>query len=469
LCSQIPFRILATWAQGMFAVDAGGLLKQRLLAGIVELESDAIRKEGAGQLLGRVLESEVIESLAVNAGLVGLMSGIELALSAVVLALGAGGLPHVVLLLGAIAITLAIGLRYHRRRIAWTDARLDLTHDLVENMMGHRTRLAQQRPEQWHQGEDGALDRYLGVTRQVDARAAKLVAVVPRGWMLVGLLGLAPAFIAGTASQASLAIAMGGVLLSLRALRKLTLGVASLSGAVVGWRTIATIVRAAERAEIPAGPEAPRCTSSRSSAQPLVDASELVFRYGDRGEPVLRGLTLRVHDGDRVLLEGASGSGKSTLGAVFAGLRDPQSGLLLLDGLDKQTLGRSGWRRRVVAVPQFHENHVFSNTLAFNLLMGRAWPPTAADLKLAEAVCHELELGPLLSRMPAGVQQMVGETGWQLSHGERSRLYIARALLQGGDLLVLDESFAALDPHSLQSSMACVLNRARTLIAIAHP
>jgi ATP-binding cassette subfamily B protein len=70
--------------------------------------------------------------------------------------------------------------------------------------------------------------------------------------------------------------------------------------------------------------------------------------------------------------------------------------------------------------------------------------------------------------MPSGMLQMVGETGWQLSHGERSRLYIARALLQNADLVVLDESFAALDPENLQLVLQCVLKRAPTLLVIAH-
>jgi ATP-binding cassette subfamily B protein len=71
--------------------------------------------------------------------------------------------------------------------------------------------------------------------------------------------------------------------------------------------------------------------------------------------------------------------------------------------------------------------------------------------------------------MPAGLQQMVGESGWQLSHGERSRLFIARALLQKADMIVLDESFAALDPENLQRALQCVLERAPTLLVIAHP
>jgi ABC-type transport system involved in cytochrome bd biosynthesis fused ATPase/permease subunit len=64
---------------------------------------------------------------------------------------------------------------------------------------------------------------------------------------------------------------------------------------------------------------------------------------------------------------------------------------------------------------------------------------------------------------------LVGETGWQLSHGERSRLYIARALLQGANLVILDESFAALDPHTLHQVLGCVLERGPTLLVIAHP
>ena len=80
----------------------------------------------------------------------------------------------------------------------------------------------------------------------------------------------------------------------------------------------------------------------------------------------------------------------------------------------------------------------------------------------------ELGLGDLLGRMPAGMLQMVGETGWQLSHGERSRLYIARALLQDADLVVLDESFAALDPENLKRAVECVVKRARSLLVIAH-
>ena len=143
--------------------------------------------------------------------------------------------------------------------------------------------------------------------------------------------------------------------------------------------------------------------------------------------------------------------------------------VVLCHGLDRPTMGPAGWQRRVVMVPQFHENHIVLGTLAFNVLLGRRWPPQDQDLQEAESVCRQLGLGPLLDRMPSGVHEIVGETGWQLSHGERSRVYIARALLQRAEVFILDESFAALDPATLGQTVRCVADTAPTLLVIAHP
>jgi ATP-binding cassette subfamily B protein len=120
-----------------------------------------------------------------------------------------------------------------------------------------------------------------------------------------------------------------------------------------------------------------------------------------------------------------------------------------------------------VSTPQFHENYTLSGSLAF-LLLGREWPPTPKDLREAEQICRELGLGSLIDSMPAGLMQMVGETGWQLSNGDKSRIYLARALIQHADLMVLDETFAALDPETAQLAMDSVLRHAPSLACIAH-
>jgi ATP-binding cassette subfamily B protein len=473
LLTLVPLRLLVTWSQGWLAIAAGGLLKRRLLAGALRLEPEEIRQQGAGQLLGRVIESEAVEALAMSGGVLGLVAGLELAMAAVVLSAGPGGGRQALLLLGWLALTGLLGWRYVRQRQPWTVARLDLTHDLVERMVGHRTRLAQEAPAHWHDGEDQAVARYLELARRMDRTAAWLLALVPRGWLLLGLLSLAPAFLTGPGAPAALAIGLGGILLADEALKKLATGLWHLAGAALAWQQAAPLFHAAARPEVATAPTLTRASSGSAAgtgeASPALEAHDLVFRYRDRGEPVVRGCSLRLCRGDRLLLEGPSGGGKSTLAALLLGLRQPESGLVLLGGLDRQTLGTVGWRRRAVAAPQFHDNHVFTAPLAFNLLMGRGWPPRPEDFVEAEALCGELGLQELLDRMPAGLLQMVGDTGWRLSHGEQSRLYIARALLQGADVVVLDESFASLDPETLRQALRCVLARASTLLVIAHP
>lgn len=476
LFTMVPLRALTAWLQGVVALTAGGLLKERLLAGAFRLESDEVRRQGVGHLLGRVLESEALESLALSGGFLALVASIELAVAAVVLLAGAGGALHAMLLVLWLALTLVLAWRYYGANRQWTARRLHMTHDLVERMAGHRTRLAQEMRAHWHHHEDEALERYLLSGRAMDGSAAWFAALVPRGWLIVGLLGLAPAFVSGTGSPASLAIGVGGMLLAWRALVGLTSGLWNLAGAAIAWKLVEPLFRAASRPQprgIPAlagGTLAPlaECRAASPPNETILDAQNIFFRYQGRAEAVLRGCDLRIGSGDRLVLDGPSGSGKSTLSSLLAGLREPDSGLLLAGGLDRRTLGSDRWRRIVACAPQFHENHVLCGPFAFNLLMGRLGQLGERDVEEAEAICRELGLGDLLARMPAGIMQMVGETGWQLSHGERGRLFMARALLQQSEVIVLDESFAALDPENLRLALNCVSKRARAALVIAH-
>ena len=466
LLASVPTRWLGGWLQGTLAIDAGVLLKQRLLAGALHMNVQTLHQQGTPQLLSRVIESEALESLSLSGGFAALLALVEVCVAMWVLAQGAGGGWHAGLLLVWLVGTLWVSARYYGRLRRWTQERLDLTHDLIERMVGHRTRMVQQSPVHWHEDEDQRLERYASSSRALDRWTVGVIAGLPRGWVVVGLLGMAPYFISGAAQPTALAVALGGVLLAYRALGSVVAGLSALLRAAVAGEALEPLLTAAHGTEIP-----PPALSRGAQGEPgklLLQARNLMFRHQARGEAVLAGCDLTIQRGDRLLLEGPSGGGKSTLASLLVGLQAPESGLLLLDGLDRSTL-RDEWRRRSTSAPQFHENHVLSGTLAFNLLMGRRWPATDADLSEAEQLCRELGLGPLLERMPAGLMQMVGETGWQLSHGERSRLFLARALLQNTELVVLDESFASLDPQTLERCLRCALARAPTLMVIAHP
>jgi ATP-binding cassette subfamily B protein len=345
---------------------------------------------------------------------------------------------------------------------AWTRRRLALTHDLVERMAGQHTVVAQQPPEQWHRDDTQALAAYGDAGQRLDGAAAALAALIPRGWLLAALAALWPHAAQARARPAAFAASIGGLLFVAAALRKLAQAAPALGSAAIAWRNLRALTGASASVP-PAGP------APDAAGAPLLEARDLTFRYPGRSAAVLHECSFVLRAGDRVLLEGASGGGKSTLAALLAGLRERSAGELRLAGVEQSTLGLARWRAHVGAAPQFHENHVFSASLLFNLLLGRAWPPRPEDVAEAEAVCRELDLGPLLARMPSGLEQLVGESGWQLSHGERGRLFIARALLQPLEARVLDESFAALDPATLERAVACVLARVKTVIVVAHP
>jgi ATP-binding cassette subfamily B protein len=339
-----------------------------------------------------------------------------------------------------------------------------MTHDLVEQMAGHRTRLVQEEPEQRYQAEDQALTRYLELSQAMDGTAAPLSALLPRGWLLLGLLGVAPAFVIATHEVAALAAGLGGMLLARRALDKLSRSLTDLAGAAIAWHQVAHLYHAAAR---PVAAGSPGAATVHDT--PLLEGQSVTYRYPDQPKPVLQPCHFRLGREARVLLQGPSGGGKSTLVALLAGLRQPAAGSLRLYGLDRQTLGAEVWRQHIAVAPQFNENHVLTGTLAFNLLLGRRWPARPEEVQEVEALCHELGLGSLLATMPAGLLQVVGESGWQLSHGERSRLYLARALLQNAELVILDESFAALDPENLRHALQVARGRAPALLVIAHP
>jgi ATP-binding cassette subfamily B protein len=484
MLSTVPVQVIVSNAQSELSMNLGALFKGRLIQGVLKLDPEEIRSQGMGQFLNRVMESEAVEMLAFGGGFSALLAVIELGLAFGILWRGAGGPVSAFSLLGWALLTLAMLWRYFEASRDWTETYREMTNRLVEGMVGHRTRLIQEEPAHWHDDEDQELDRYLKLSESLDKAGVQLNALVSRGWILVGLAGVALAFVSGRPAPQDLAISLGGVLLASQGLGKMAGGAQSLAGLYNAWKQVGPLFQAAARPRhLPAlgfTPPPPGSVSAPVTAmsqqatnaggqQPLIQARDVTFRYRAQGRPVLQDISLDVHPGDRLLVEGPSGGGKSTLAAVLTGLRAPESGSLLLWGFDHQILGTEEWRRRVVMAPQFQENYVFSETFAFNLLMGRRWPPQNEDLEEAEAICRELGLGALLARMPSGFQQSLGESGWQLSHGERSRLYIARTLLQKADLVVLDESFGALDPENLRLALQCVLNRAPTLMVIAHP
>lgn len=187
------------------------------------------------------------------------------------------------------------------------------------------------------------------------------------------------------------------------------------------------------------------------------------FRHR-RDVPLLEGVDLAVEPGETVGIVAASGGGKSTLASLLPRLLDPQSGRVLLDGVDLRDLALADLRREVSVVEQ--EPVLFGESLAENVRFG-TWDATDAEVAEALSLCG---LADLAASLPRGPSTPLLEAGRDLSGGERQRIALARAVLRDPAVLVLDEATSALDGEAeaaLLDRLAPWLSR-RTVIVMAH-
>lgn len=449
-----------------FSLRAASGLRQRLLEGALRIVPESLSAFGLGGLM--VLASQADSFLGSMVLLFVLALSTFTNVVTAALLLGAAPMPAFGVGTFVLALAIVALSTPHMVRLTATmqAERLRLTTELVERMLGHRTRLVQQTPNSWHDGEDESLSAYAANARTSDV-AATFLRALPRAYFLASLVLVFFVLVKQPTAEA-LALSLGG----------LTMGMAALEG-VVNVQATGASLHALFRSVRPLLAE-PTGSAERAGAPPdlppsvkpgdaVVELCGARYGYPGRARPALDEVDFAIRAGEHVLIEGASGGGKTTLASLVSALRMPDAGLLLVNGVDQHTLGAVPAVRDVIAAaPQFYKNHVFNGPLAFNVLLGRSWPPSESDLADAREVMGSLGLGPLLERMPAGLFQQVGETGWQLSHGERSRVFLARALLQNAELVVLDETFGALDPRSLRQCMHVVRARTRTLAVVTH-
>ncbi|MFE9190018.1 ABC transporter ATP-binding protein [Micromonospora sp. NPDC007208] len=204
-------------------------------------------------------------------------------------------------------------------------------------------------------------------------------------------------------------------------------------------------------------------TATPRRPTPMIEFDRVGFGYPG-GEPVLHEVSFAVPAGTRTALVGPSGAGKSTLLALVERFYEVIAGAVRLDGTDVRDLPRDALRARLGYVEQ--EAPVLAGTLRENLLITT---PDATDDRLRE-VLDEVNLGHLARRTPQGLDVQVGEGGVLLSGGERQRLAIARALLAGPPVLLLDEPTSNLDSRNevaLRRAIDAVAVR-RTLLIVAH-
>ena len=211
--------------------------------------------------------------------------------------------------------------------------------------------------------------------------------------------------------------------------------------------------------EIPAEPD--------DGAAPLggdLEIRGLTFTYPGAAHPALRDVSLTIPKGQRVALVGPVGSGKSTLASLVARAYAAPAGSVRIGGVDVTTVPAARVRRSVGVVPQ--EAFLFSKSLRANVALGR---PDADDGEIRRAI-ELARLDGELSALPDGLDTVVGERGHTLSGGQRQRATIARALLPGPGLYVLDDALSAVDADTERAILEGLREglSGATLLLISH-
>jgi len=197
--------------------------------------------------------------------------------------------------------------------------------------------------------------------------------------------------------------------------------------------------------------------------QKSIAFKDLSFAYSDR-KLLFDRLNLSFNKGLFSAVVGLSGSGKSTLFNLLLGLYKPESGYVLVDGVDICDIDLTTWYEQIGYVSQdvvlFHAS-VLENIRNFNPRFSESEVEKAARLSLAHDFIIEL---------PQGYHTIIGERGMRLSGGQQQRLAIARAVVHNPDILLFDEATSALDTASerLVQEAIYAASKGRTVIAIAH-
>jgi len=202
-----------------------------------------------------------------------------------------------------------------------------------------------------------------------------------------------------------------------------------------------------------------------AQATGLVEFRDVSFAYPARpDQPTLSHLSFSLKAGETVAIVGPSGAGKSTVFSLILRFYDPQSGAILVDGVDISDADPDAVRRRIAIVPQ--DVTMFAATARDNIGFGR---PDASAEEI-EAAAREALADEFIRKLPKGYDTEIGERGVTLSGGQRQRMAIARAILRDAPILLLDEATSALDAESetlVQTALERLM-KGRTTIVIAH-
>ncbi|MBW4426492.1 MAG: ABC transporter ATP-binding protein/permease [Nostoc desertorum CM1-VF14] len=202
---------------------------------------------------------------------------------------------------------------------------------------------------------------------------------------------------------------------------------------------------------------------AHSITQGKIEFRQVNFSYLE-GKQVFQNLSVTIQSGQRVGLVGFSGSGKSTFVNLILRVFDPQSGQIIIDGVNIGDMTQEALHAQISLIPQ--DPSLFHRTLMENIRYGRLDATDEEVIKAArKAHAHDF-----IAQIKEGYHSLVGERGVKLSGGQRQRIAIARVILKDAPILILDEATSSLDSiteKAIQDTLDLVMNE-KTVIVVAH-
>lgn len=460
---------LQSWWQQRTSERVVRQIRRDLVFRLIRLRVPELDRRAPGDLISRVTSDSTLVQNAATEGLVMVANGVLSILGAVVLM----GLVHVGLLGVTVAVLLGV--------------------TLVMVLILPRIREAVARSQESIGAVGAALDRALGAARTVKANGAegretafagqavdgayraglvgaryvamvKVLSGVSIQAAFLAVLGVGGALVASGSLEASALIAFLLYVFYLASpIGSLVAGLGMLQQGLGAVGRIEQVGRMPIEDDVDGANGCARVGRWDGKDAPPVEFRDVHFSYPDRS-PALRGISFTVRGGTQSALVGLSGAGKTTMFALLQRFYAPAAGRILIGGVDIATLPRAEVRRRIAYVEQ--ESPVMAGTIEDNLTYA------ASDVtgeEIAE-VLRLTRLDSLIERLPDGLRTEVGSRGVALSGGERQRLAIARALLRGPEVLLLDEATAQLDANNERALREAVEQAARrcTVLLIAH-
>lgn len=200
-----------------------------------------------------------------------------------------------------------------------------------------------------------------------------------------------------------------------------------------------------------------------SMSTPIIEFQNVSFAYGFE-ENVLKNVSLSIEKNSKVALVGVSGSGKSTLAKLLMNFYSDKEGEILFKGKELGIISRSKLRETISYVSQ--ESFFFSGTIYENLVFGLNQEPSEEQINWA---CEMAQIKDYIANLPLNYQFLIEEGAGNLSGGQKQRLAIARALLRGSEILILDEATSGLDTRSEHIIVQNLMGMSNlTVLFIAH-